>query len=195
LPFSAFFRLVLSPSFSYFRLLSSFLLSSTFCRHLLSVTSCLNDEFCRLFLSAFFRLESYAAFCLLQHLAFKNLNRPQPSCSAFSRILLYAAISAFCLLKHSALYRHLPCAVFCLLLLVAFRLLHSGEFCLRYYLPPAFCRPLPSASGIQPPFAFCSLISAVFCLLLRFAKFCFLPPPAFLWRFNFVVCNFQPPSD
>jgi hypothetical protein len=62
LPFSAFFRLVLSASFCQFFLLSTFLLSSTFYRLLLSGTSCLNAAFCRLLLSAFFRLGVCVAF-------------------------------------------------------------------------------------------------------------------------------------
>jgi hypothetical protein len=117
IPPSAFFRLL--PRFAIFCLLPPcavaflfllappfFLLSSTLCRHLLSVTSCLNAAFCRLLLSAFFRLGSYAAFCLLPHLAFR---KPQPPVAAFSRILLYAAICSF-----------LPSETFCLLLFSAF---------------------------------------------------------------------------
>ena len=66
LPFSAFFRRVLSASLCYLLLLSTSLLPSTFYRLLLSGTTYLNAAFCCLLLSAFFRLGSCAAFCLLE---------------------------------------------------------------------------------------------------------------------------------
>lgn len=113
LPFSAFFRLVLSPSFSYFRLLSNFLLSSTFCRHLFSVASCLNAAFCRHLLSAFFpswvlcRLLPHTASRLPKTSATRSL-LVRPS-APYSRILLYASICNF-----------LSCADFCLVSFSAF---------------------------------------------------------------------------
>lgn len=154
LPFSAFFRLVLSPSFPYFRLLSNCLLSSTFCRHLSSVTPCLNAAFCRLLLSAFFRFGSYAAFCLLPHLVFR---KPQPPAAFFfglqppSTAFCFMPPSvAFCLLKHSALCRFLLSAARSLLTPSFWRVLPSAAICplpsaALFLLPPEFSRVLLSA--------------------------------------------------